>query len=251
MTQAVILAAGRGSRMLTTTQNQPKCMVRLAGKTLLEWQIEALKKAGIKDVFVVGGYFAHLLENTEYHLLLNSDWNQSNMVSSLCCAQEILKQKETIISYADIVYNPEIITKLLNSSKDISITYDLLWQDLWQERFDNPLEDIEKFRIHEGEILEIGGRPSSLKQVEGKYMGLLKLTPNGWSHIYEVLNSMQEDRRRKIDMTTLLQYLIKSNISIYGVPISGKWCEVDCPEDLYYYEQRIKETKKWTHDWRM
>ena len=58
----VILAAGRGSRMKSLTDEKPKCLLNLAGKSLLFWQIEALRKAGINNILVVSGYKGELLQ---------------------------------------------------------------------------------------------------------------------------------------------------------------------------------------------
>ena len=58
---AIILAAGRGSRLGTITQDHPKCRTRLGGKSLLDWQLEALQGAGAESIGVVTGYLAEML----------------------------------------------------------------------------------------------------------------------------------------------------------------------------------------------
>ena len=88
--KAIILAAGRGSRMKNMTDDRPKCMVELRGKPLLEWQLTALHEAGISEIAIVTGYKRELLANRapmEFH---NPRWAETNMVSSLACAQEWL-----------------------------------------------------------------------------------------------------------------------------------------------------------------
>lgn len=250
MTQAILLAAGRGSRMLDLTHEKPKCMIELAGKTLLDWQIEALQRAEIQEIFLVTGYLSNLLTKTKYRCFHNRGWRKSNMVESLHCARSVLSQKETIVSYGDIVYNSRIITQLLQSSSDIAIPYDLLWRNLWQERFSDPLSEAETFRIKNGKIREIGKKPSNMEEIEGQYMGLFKLTTKGWKTFSEQLAFLGAQKRKKMDMTTLLQSLIDAEVPLEGVPISGKWCEVDHPADLEFYEQRISNKEPWTHDWR-
>lgn len=250
MGQAVILAAGRGSRLLRLTQNTPKCMISLAGKTLFDWQTETLKEAGIKSIFVVAGYLADVINNKGYPSFLNPQWNETNMVESLCCAKEILSQRETIIAYGDIVYSIEIIKTLLNSFDDITVTFDLLWQELWEERFGDPLKDAETFRIQAGRVLEIGKKPERLDEVQGQFMGLIKLTPKGWAKIVEILDTIPITIRKKMDMTALLQRLIDAGIDVHGLSIKGKWCEVDFSEDLLCYEEKLQKEKEWTHDWR-
>ena len=54
--KAIILAAGRGSRMKNLTSDKPKCLVKLHGKPLLEWQLESMYKSGISEIAVVTGY---------------------------------------------------------------------------------------------------------------------------------------------------------------------------------------------------
>lgn len=250
MTQAVILAAGRGRRLLKLTETHPKCLVKLAGKPIIEWQMEALKKAGITNIVIVGGYLSDILKNRELPLILNAEWSRTNMVESLYCAHHILCEKETIVCYGDIAYHSEIIEALLCAAGDIVITYDLWWQHLWQGRFCNPLEDAESFRIFEGKVIEIGQVPQTIETIQGQFMGLLKFTSEGWATVSKKISSLAMAIRKKMEMTTLLQLLIESKFSVHGVPIKGRWCEVDRQEDLAYYEQKLQEGGQWSHDWR-
>ena len=89
---AIILAAGRGSRMESATSNKPKCLTSLGGRTLLEWQIGALRAAGVKNVVLIGGYSIESLFSYGDQLLENKDWEEPNMVSTLACAYKILEQ---------------------------------------------------------------------------------------------------------------------------------------------------------------
>lgn len=251
MKQGLILAAGRGSRMREMTSERPKCLLELAGKALLDWQIAAFRQAGIERIFIVGGYrWETLFKHTGYETFINVEWERTNMVETLLCAQEILGISETIISYADIVYHGEIVSKLMNNPADISITYDLLWEDLWKERFSDPLKDAETFRVDQGQLREIGKTPLEISEIEGQYMGLLKFNPEGWERIFEILKKLPLENRKKMDMTTLLQHLIEREIPIEGVPVLGKWCEVDQPEDLLLYRAKLSEGGGWSHDWR-
>src|SRR6185369_15371895 len=60
--KAIILSAGQGSRLLPLTQERPKCLLPIGPYTLLEWQIRAVAAAGIKDIAVVIGFKAELME---------------------------------------------------------------------------------------------------------------------------------------------------------------------------------------------
>ena len=96
--KAIILAAGRGSRMRELTNERPKCLVELKGKSLLDWQLEALREAGIKKIAIVTGYKREMLAYrglVEFH---NTRWAETQMVSSLACAAHWLKTGPCIVS---------------------------------------------------------------------------------------------------------------------------------------------------------
>ncbi len=247
VTQGLILAAGRGSRMLGLTKDRPKGMIELGGKSLLQWQIDAMKRGGVDEIYLVGGYQIDSLKTLGYPCIENPLWNQTNMVESLKCADDVLSKKETIISYADIACSSEIFKILKKEPSDIAITYDLLWRKLWEERFANPLDDAETFSIREGKLRDIGRKPAGYQEIEGQYMGLIKLTPQGWDRIKTLFKKLDT---KMIDMTTLLQALLQNGVAIQGIPISGKWCEADSPNDLKCYEAKLNSQTLWAHDWR-
>lgn len=247
-TSALILAAGRGSRMQQLTDHKPKCLLELAGKPLLHWQIETLRAAGLPNIAVVTGYRQELLTG-DFEKIHNARWESTNMVQSLLCALPLLKDTNVLISYADIVYTPKHVQALMKSEADVAITYDTKWQNLWALRNENPLDDAETFREHNGKLLEIGGKPQSLAEVQGQYMGLLKFSPKGTQAIFEITKAMKPQDLDTLDMTSLLRKLLLADILIHTVPVSGGWCECDTEQDIALYEQQLV-TGDWTHDWR-
>ena len=86
MTRAIILAAGQGTRLRPLTNEKPKCLLSIQGKTLLQRQINSLKVEGIKDILVVGGYRASLIKKSGYNCIVNSRYESTNMVSILFTA---------------------------------------------------------------------------------------------------------------------------------------------------------------------
>lgn len=246
---AVILAAGRGSRLGDITAQSPKPMTPLAGKSLFDWQCESLRQAGVEQVSVVTGYGANAFDNFSGRRFHNPRWNNSNMVESLRQAASVLTKATHIISYGDIAYQPDIVSQLMNSSADIAVSCDLEWYALWKERFDDPLSDAETFLQADGKLLAIGERTLSLEQIQGQYMGLLKITPAGWHIIDTFLDSLTDEQVCKLDMTSLLRSLLGTGVDIEVVNIKGGWVEVDTPEDLMLYEKLILASG-WSHDWR-
>lgn len=236
--RAIILAAGRGSRMETLTRDRPKCLVEVRGKMLLHRQLQALRAAGMDEIAVVTGYRREMVAMTglvEFH---NARWAATNMVASLECAKQWLDEGPCVVSYSDIFYANSAIESLLCCSAPLAITYDPHWRALWERRFADPLGDAESFRLNaDGTLADIGGRPASLDDVEGQYMGLLRFEPSGWREVMrirEILSPMERDR---MHMTATLQRVITSNrIAIAAVPYFGEWGEVDSLRDLAVYE---------------
>ncbi|HAM72082.1 MAG TPA: hypothetical protein DCM86_10610 [Verrucomicrobiales bacterium] len=249
--RALILAAGRGSRMRALTTHHPKCLVKVAGRPLLEWQIDALRAAGVGEFAVVRGYCASALSGPGYTPFDNPRWSETNMVGSLLTADAWLRGGECIVSYGDILYHPSAAQALSASTADIAITYDRLWKQLWSDRFEDPLSDAETFRRSaDGFLQEIGHRASSLAEVEGQYMGLLKFTPAGWDQIKRFLSGVAPSDLDRLDMTGLLSGLLGAGVRIAAIPVEGRWCEVDSDADLELYTERLEQVIPWRHDWR-
>lgn len=235
--KAIILAAGRGSRMKALTDERPKCLVEVHGKLLLDWQLDALKGAGISEIGVVTGYKRELLVNRgliEFH---NPHWAATQMVSSLCCAQEWLNAGPCIVSYSDIFYETQAVVSLADISADLAITYDPNWHRLWSARFDDPLADAETFRLSDGnKLVEIGNKPRTVAAVQGQYMGLLRFTPKSWAEVQRIRSTLSSSECAKMHMTGTLQKVIDAgNIQILAVPYDQAWGEVDSADDLIAY----------------
>lgn len=249
----IILAAGRGSRMKSFTAKRPKCLLELAGRPLLHWQLRALREAGMERVLVVRGYAAPCLRG-DFETAENPRWSNTNMVSTLLCADDFARDVfsqgigRLVVSYSDIVYHPDHVRRLLTCDAGIALTFDTQWEALWRLRFGDPLLDAETFRQEDGFLREIGGKPHALSQIQGQYMGLLSFDQGGWrtfTHCCADLGQALE----KTDMTGFLRLLLAKSIPVGVVPVAGKWCEADSGTDLQAYENALAQGN-WPHDWR-
>ena len=236
--RAIILAAGRGSRMKALTDEIPKCLIKLRGKSLLDWQLDALRTAGIDEIAIVTGYRRDLLAEHELMEFYNTRWAETNMVSSLSCAAEWLGKSDCIVTYSDIFYYADAITSLMRVSAPLAVTYDPNWETLWNQRFADPLSDAETFLIGAGsQLLEIGKQPTAEDQIQGQFMGITLVTPNGWNELNLILSRLSNHMADQIHMTGALQRVIEAgNVPILGVPYKGEWGEVDSESDLLLYE---------------
>ena len=241
---AIILAAGRGSRMGRSTENSHKCLTILNKKTLLEWQQESLRQAGADNITVVRGYKAEMIKGN-FRTIDNPRWAETNMVATLFCATKI--KEDTIISYSDIVYSSGHIKDLIGKKGDIVITADRDWLSLWSSRFANPYEDAETFKTEGDRLTVIGEKNDNLENIEAQYMGLVKFSPRGWDLAYNIFSNMKKNQQDSLDMTSLLSLLLLK-IDVKVVFVKGAWCEVDSYNDVILYEQMLKD-KEWSHNW--
>ncbi|HLO76173.1 MAG TPA: phosphocholine cytidylyltransferase family protein [Magnetospirillum sp.] len=240
--RALILAAGRGSRMLALTEDRPKGLVELAGRPLLEYQLRALRAGGATEIGIVTGYRGQQLSPYADRLFDNPRWQETNMVRSLACAHDWLAEAPCLVSYADIVVSARTVADLTAAQGDIAISFDPDWQALWSARFADPLSDAETFqRDGAGRLTGIGARPQSIEQVQGQYMGLLRFTPDGWAQVSARLNGPLAPRFDKLDMTSLLSDLLAAGHDIATVPATGQWIEADSGDDLVLYEQMLAD----------
>ena len=121
--KAIILAAGKGTRLMPFTTNTPKCLVSINNKCLIDHQINVLKSRNIQDITIVAGYLGHQLAG-KGRVIMNKKYETTNMIYSLYCGiNEICG--ETLITYGDIVYSTQLLDLLIRDKHDISVPIDI------------------------------------------------------------------------------------------------------------------------------
>ena len=118
----IILAAGEGNRLKPLTNDTPKCLVKLFGKSLLDWQLDLFQNLHINDITIVKGYLQEKINFTNVNYFENKNYETTNMIETLFCAREKISDT-TIISYGDIIYEKSVIEKLINNDDDILLSW--------------------------------------------------------------------------------------------------------------------------------
>ena len=124
---ALILAAGFGSRIADVTLN-PKSLLPINGKTLMDWHFESLAKVGIKDVVVVTGYKRELLEdylgkyksNFNLEFAVNDDYKVKGNTYSLFFGLDKI-ETDFLLFDADLIYETEILRAFVEDKKSNQI----------------------------------------------------------------------------------------------------------------------------------
>jgi HAD superfamily hydrolase (TIGR01450 family) len=121
--EAVILAAGVGSRLRSITENKPKCMVKVSGMPIIEHQIKAYLNAGIDKVHVITGYkndtvkdYLESYNKTRINVVFNKDYAKTDNMYSLFLTRKELFGKEFVLSNGDVVFDASIINDIVNQT---------------------------------------------------------------------------------------------------------------------------------------
>lgn len=257
--KVIVLAAGQGSRLRPLTDNCPKCMVEVNGKSIIERQLDTMQACGIKeqDIVIIAGYRNDMLQErlkgTSIQFIVNEEYENTNMVYSLMCAKEIMESEDDIlISYGDIMYDKEVLAKLLDSDYDMSVVVDDEWYGYWSERCEDPLDDAETLMFDDEDCLtEIGQKTTDLCRIQSQYIGLMRFKREGLKVILHVSEKAKqrgmegkklwraERDYMKMYMTDLLQGMIDEGYKLKAVHIQRGWFEIDDCEDLKIVEQEM------------
>ena len=240
--RVIILAAGQGTRLRPLTDNKPKCMVELDNKPLIKYQLDLLEKFNTKDINVITGYLEEKIDFDGVRKFYNSKFDSTNMVSTLFCASELLDGEDDIlISYGDIVYNDNVFNAIHESNEQINVVVDKNWREYWEARMDDPLRDAETLKIDEnGSIKELGKKPNSYEDIEGQYIGLIKIRKDVVRQVKDYYENLDEGALydgKDFDnmyMTSFLQMIANNILPLTPVYIKGGWIEIDEPSDLNF-----------------
>lgn len=252
--KAIILAAGKGTRISRYAVGIPKGMLSISGKTIIERQINAYRKKGINDIIVVRGYMSNLIQYKGVKYYDNLDYESTNMVMSLIAARNEFND-DVIVSYSDILFDKEILDAMVDSPFDISVCVDTEWKDYWEMRYGSITTDIESLRIGENDLIVTLGDPTvNVDDIDARYVGILKFSERGLQKIKEIIdkesieygNNPWKTSGRPIKqayMTDLLQALIDNHYPVNCVKTKKGWLEFDTNEDYEKVVEWIKNKK--------
>lgn len=251
--RAVIIGAGRGSRLGHETNEIPKTLVSVMGRPMLEWILEALGEAGFsrKDVIFISGYAEHAVRSRypEFTYVRNTAWETNNILLSLLFARDFLGEG-FVSTYADIVYEGAVVKRLVNNPERIVLGCDTAWRRRYVSRSQHPETDAEKLRAEGPRVVELGRRIVS-EQADGEFIGVMKLSPDGARELTEAFDAAKaahagqvwrEGRTfEKAYLIDLLQHMLEQGSVMHREDTRGGYMEIDTLEDLALAEQWWRE----------
>jgi len=236
-------------RLAHQTDHRPKTMVEVMGRPMLEWVLEALGQAGFqkKDVIFICGYADQVVRDRypEFTFVKNEDWQNNNILLSLLCAREHLKDG-FVSTYADIVYEGAVVEKLVAAPEDIVLGCDTRWRRRYTTRQQHPETDAEKLRAEGRRVVELSRRIDS-ERAQGEFIGVMKLSQAGSAAFLDAFDraqakfagrSYREGRSfEKAYLIDLLADMLEQGSEMHREDTHGGYMEIDTLEDLGHAER--------------
>lgn len=231
--RAIILSAGRGGRLLPLTERVPKCLLDLAGRSLLAWQLRALAAAGVSETVVVTGYGADLVDTEvrqhappgmRVRTLFNPFFQVADNLASCWMARGELSGPCLILN-GDTVLTAEIVRRLLAApAAPVTVTIDR------KAGYD---EDDMKVSAA-GDRLTGIGKKLAAGTVSGESIGFLRFDAEGSARfVAEIERWMRTPAGTRLWYLSAIHELAAAGADIRILSIEGlPWGEIDYPADL-------------------
>jgi L-glutamine-phosphate cytidylyltransferase len=228
--RAIVIGAGRGRRLMPTTEKAPKCFAEIQGKRILDWTVEALRGGGCTELCFIGGYRIEAVRRDypEFTFRENDDWPNNNILVSLMCAEDLMDEP-VVICYSDILFTTEIVQRLVGSEADLALGVDTEWREHYKPRTQHPPHDAEKVIVR-GDKVERVYRTIPYDAATGEFIGVAKFSKEGARQFRDFY------RRRKTFQKAYLihmfQDMIEQGIAFGHADTPGRYREIDTQEDM-------------------
>jgi choline kinase len=249
--KAIVIAAGMGIRLNPMTNDKPKCMLEIKGKTILQHQLDAFHANGITDISVIKGYKKEVINYPGLKYFINDNYRNNNILNSLFYAEAEM-DNEFIASYSDILFGADVVRRLMESEEDIAIVVDIDWKGYYEGRTEHPINEAENVIFDaDNNVEEIGKIVSNKRAVDGEFIGMLKCTKKGAKIFKEYFHKAKSEffgktfiRAKTFDiayLTDFIQYLVNKDIKVKCVMIERGWIEIDTVQDFERASEFLEE----------
>ncbi len=226
--QAMIMAAGKGSRLGKITEGKPKSFAEIKGKKLIEYNLQLLKKYGINEIFIVIGYcceaFEKLTEDMEdVHLIYNPFYEMMNVLGSFYMGMDYLKD-DFVYLHADTLCEPLIFERLVYMPLDADAVLPV--------DFSPCNEEAMKVKTREGSIVKIT-KQMPVEEAEGEFIGMAAFRKELLPALRAKTKSLLQEKKFSEYFESAVQRLIdEEHYRIKAVSTAGAfWTEIDFAED--------------------
>ena len=236
--KALILAAGFGSRLAPITDNIPKSLVEVNGKSILFKQIENLHENGITDITIISGYLADILENRvkekypDINIIESVDYRTTNNMYSAYLAKDVMKNEDFLMMNADVFFDSSVIEELLAFNHKNAI-----------------VTDIGTYYEESMKVIENNGRLTKIsKQITedealGASIDVYKFSSEAGQAFFNKCREYIEDKKELKLWSEVALNDILNEVEFRACPLVGRWVEIDNHDDLNKAIEIFSKTK--------
>ncbi len=226
--QAVILAAGAGSRLRPLTDERPKAALPVAGPPLVWRALEALGAWGVRDVLIVVGHRRRALEEVlegwsggRLRLVENADWPTTNTLASLLCAAPLV-EGDFLLLDGDLLFAPEVLEPLGEPGTRLAVDRG------------RPLdEEAVKVAVADGRITGVGKRLAPGQVPVAESIGLARIEAGLAPALFDAGRQIVGAGGAAAYYEAALQRLVERGARLLPADVTGRrWVEIDDHDDL-------------------
>lgn len=234
---AAIVLAASGGDLGGLTENRPKCMVDIRGRSLLDTLVHTLRESGVRDVTVVRGYCKEAVRLGGVRMVDNDRHAETGEAWSLACARDAIRG-ETVLAYGDVLFRRYILDTLLASEADIVLAVDALGADA-KRASPNPRDLVVADRRFSGHYLD--DAPARLLRMSssvppgeacGEWMGLARFSARGAAWLQEEIAALEAEGGLEAADLPLLLTRLAARHPVEVQYFTGHWLDVDTLGDL-------------------
>lgn len=233
--KAIILAAGVGRR-IGSVHRDPKCLLPLGDRVLLERMLAALERGGISDAVIVVGYQHEKVRSriggrygrVQIRYIYNPEYEKGSILSLWAAREELTE--DVIIMDADVLFPDEAISRLVGSVHRNCFLLDGRVSGSGEEMM---------LMARQGRVLEIARIPGSEYDTVGESVGFFKLARESAPALTEALRALVESGRERAEYEEAYSLFLQRELAGYERVDDLAWTEIDFPEDVERAEREL------------
>ncbi len=234
--KAVILAAGRGTRLRPLTADLPKCLLQVGGRPLLASLLEILTSLGVAEICLVTGYLQEQIRafvetatsSVPMTFVENPRYAETNNLHSLWVARDQVEGSPFVVLYADILFHPAILQGCLQGPGEIRLAVS---REIYEETM--------KVVDDGGQVLAVSKAIPS-REATGTFLGIARFSEKGGRLLFAELEELVRQGSSPLYFTAALERLIAKGFPVHCSVTSGlPWIDIDGPTELTQAQREI------------
>lgn len=227
--KAIILAAGVGNRLKPLTDKMPKSLIKIGEQTILERMIDSLLSCDVNDICLVVGHMRHMItdltgekyKTVKFKYVVNPDYELGSIVS-LWVAREEFSGDDTLLMDADVIFEREILAKLVHSKNPNCFLID--------KNFSGDDEEMKVASLNK-RVVQISRKISREHDEAGEGVGFCKISS---AYHGELLKGLEKTicLNPACDYETTLDDFIRRAPAGFEDITGMRWTEIDFAEDI-------------------